>query len=191
MMERVEEYLETIYDIQKSGRVAKTKEIAERLDVKPSSVTEMLNKLSGMGYIEYQPYRGAVLTKKGFEIAERVKKTYHIFRRFFEEFLGIDGEISDRLSCTLEHVANDDALEKICRIISFECEICEKCESSVISALSAPDGEYTVISAPKVLEKINLTPNAVISVEDGNIVIDGVEIEINQEMKKYILLRPL
>ena len=190
-MERVEEYLETIYDIQKSGRVAKTKEIAERLDVKPSSVTEMLNKLSGMGYVEYQPYRGAVLTKKGFEIAERIKKTYHIFRRFFEEFLGIDAELSDRLSCTLEHVADEDALEKICRIISFECEICEECESSVVSAISAVDGEYVVVSAPKAFEEIGLNPGSNIAVENGNIVVDGVEISINREMMKYILLKPV
>jgi len=189
-MERIEEYLETIYDIQKSGRVAKTKEIAERLDVKPSSVTEMLNKLSGMGYVEYQPYRGAVLTKKGFEIAERIKKTYYIFKKFFEEFLGIDEIISDRLSCTLEHVADEDALEKICRIISFECEICDECESSVISALKAMDGEYTVVSAPRFLKEIGLVPGSRLVIEKGNIVVDGVELAINEEMLKYVLLKP-
>ena len=190
-MERIEEYLETIYDIQKSGRVAKTKEIAERLDVKPSSVTEMLNKLSGMGYVEYQPYRGAILTKKGFEIADRIKKAYHIFRKFFEDFLGIDEKISDRLSCTLEHVADEDALEKICRIISFECEICEECESSVVSAIKALDGEYKVVSAPRAFEEVGLIPGSRLMIEKGSIVVDGIELSINKEMVKYILLKPV
>jgi len=190
-MERIEEYLETIYDIQKSGRVAKTKEIAERLDVKPSSVTEMLNKLSSMGYVEYQPYRGAVLTKKGFEIAERVKKTYHIFRKFFEDFLEIDEEISDKLSCTLEHIANEDTLDKICRIISFECKICKDCQSSIVSALKAIDGDYTIISAPKAFEELGLVPGEKLTVESGDIVIDGVKLTVNKEMMKYILLKPV
>jgi len=85
-MERVEEYLETILDIQKEGKVAKTKEIADRLNIKPSSVTEMLNKLSEMGYIEYQPYKGATLTKKGYIVAARIKRNYQYSRNFLKNF---------------------------------------------------------------------------------------------------------
>jgi len=112
-MERVEEYLETILDIQKEGKVAKTKEIADRLNIKPSSVTEMLNKLSEMGYIEYQPYKGATLTKKGYIVAARIKRNYQIFTKFFKEFLEIeDEEKVHELSCTLEHIVDNEVIEK-------------------------------------------------------------------------------
>ncbi|MEM2086874.1 MAG: metal-dependent transcriptional regulator, partial [Archaeoglobaceae archaeon] len=44
-VERAEEYLEAIYDLQKNGKVAKTGDLAKILKVKPASVTEMLSKL--------------------------------------------------------------------------------------------------------------------------------------------------
>ncbi|WP_456369252.1 metal-dependent transcriptional regulator [Geoglobus sp.] len=188
-MERVEEYLETIYDIQRSGKVAKTKDIADRLNVKPSSVTEMLNKLSEMGYVEYQPYRGAVLTKKGLEVAERVKKNYRVFRRFFEDYLGIDGETADRLSCTLEHVADEDVINRLCSIIARSCEICEVCQEELLTLDEAEDGMYVVFAAPKSLRKSGFSPGRPVEVRSGNPVVDGVEIELEENLKKFVLLK--
>lgn len=81
-MERVEEYLEAIYDLQKKGKVAKTGEIAKILKVKPASVTEMLIKLKERGYVDYSPYKGVVLTKSGEEIAEKLKTRYLVAFNF-------------------------------------------------------------------------------------------------------------
>jgi len=190
-MERIEEYLETIYDIQRSGRVAKTNEIAYRLKVKPSSVTEMLNKLSEMGYVEYQPYKGAILTKRGLEVAERVKKNYKIFKKFFEDFLGVDDETADRLSCVLEHVADERVMARICSIVSKSCEICDVCDEELLSLFEAEDGEYVVYVAPRSLKKIGLQPEKKIVVLDRNVIIDETEIEVEEGLKRFILLKRL
>lgn len=75
-MERIEEYLEAIYDIQEeTSKVAKTGELAKILNVKPSSVTEMLIKLRDMGYVDYQPYKGAKLTRKGKSLQGELRST--------------------------------------------------------------------------------------------------------------------
>lgn len=188
-MERVEEYLETIYDIQRSGKVAKTKDIAGKLNVKPSSVTEMLNKLSEMGYVEYQPYRGAVLTKKGLEVAERIKKNYRVFRRFFEDFLGIDEDVADRLSCTLEHIADESVISRLCLVIARSCDICEVCDEELVSLYEAGDGDYVVFASPKSLKKIGIQPEKRVEVRGGSIIVDGEELELEDTFKKFILLR--
>jgi len=103
-VERVEEYLEAILDVQeKEKRVAKTSDIAKRLNVRPSSVTEMFTKLKEMGYVDYIPYKGVVLTEEGRKIAEKIKKYYKIFEKFFK-LLGIDEEKAKELSCEIEHL---------------------------------------------------------------------------------------
>ena len=68
-----EDYLEVIYNIIHRKGYARTTDIAEALDVKPSSVTEMLQKLDSKGFIEYRKYEGALLTDKGYKIGEAVR----------------------------------------------------------------------------------------------------------------------
>ena len=191
MMERVEEYLETILDIQKEGRVAKTKEIADRLKIKPSSVTEMLNKLSDMGYVDYQPYRGATLTKDGYKVAERIKRNYLIFMKFFGDFLELDSEKAHELSCTLEHIVDDSVIEKICVLISGRCDLCESCGREYMRLDEVREGKYVIVASPFQLEKIGLAPNKEIEVRNGEIVIDEKSLNLSDDMKKLILLKPL
>jgi len=189
-MERIEEYLETILDIQKEGRVAKTKEIADRLKIKPSSVTEMLNKLSEMGYVDYQPYKGATLTKKGYAVAERIKRNYLILTKFFKEFLKIENdEKVHELSCTLEHIVDEEVVEKICVLISGRCDVCESCDKEFVTLDDAEDGKYEVVVAPIHLEKIGISPGKEIEVKEGKIVFGDETLEVKS--KKLILLRSL
>ena len=56
--EHTEEYLESIYDLQKMDGSAKTTAIAKCLDVAPASVTKSLHNLEKKGLIQYEPYQG-------------------------------------------------------------------------------------------------------------------------------------
>ena len=62
--ERLQEYLETLYKMNENGEMAKTSEIANQLNIAPASVSEMLRKMANEGYIEYESYKGARLTKR-------------------------------------------------------------------------------------------------------------------------------
>jgi Mn-dependent DtxR family transcriptional regulator len=70
---KVEDYLEAIYILFKRKGYARTTDIADCLEVKPSTVTEMLNKLDSLKFIEYRKYEGAVLTNEGYKIGEAVR----------------------------------------------------------------------------------------------------------------------
>src|SRR5579883_527248 len=67
---KVEEYLETIYNMAMEGEVVIGARLAEKFQVAPPSVTEMLKRLVRDGYIEMDSRRQVTLTTQGQELAE-------------------------------------------------------------------------------------------------------------------------
>ncbi len=188
-MERIEEYLEAIYDIERmEKRIAKTKDIARKLNVKPASVTEMISKLSEKGYVDYQPYRGVTLTKKGREIAEKIKSYHLIFEKFFTEFLELEEDISHEMSCKLEHVINDDVVEKLCALISESCDLCNECRFNATTLERAEDGEYVILAMPSSLNKLGLKSGDRILVKKGKIITKDGEMDVSEELRKSFLI---
>lgn len=126
--ERTDEYLETIFLItRKSQAPARTSQIAAELNVSAPSVTEMIQKLSDAGFVEYTPYYGAELTDSGNTQAIKLRHNHRVLRRFLSEVLGIDQEIAKKEASTLEHVASEMVLEHICQFMQH-VDICPKCE---------------------------------------------------------------
>jgi len=188
-VERIEEYLEAIYDIQmEKKRAAKTSDLAKKLEVRPSSVTEMLLKLSERGYVEYRPYRGAVLTRKGEEVAKRIKRYHRIFEEFFSGFLGIEGSEAHRLSCELEHHVTDEIARKVCEIIASRCNICENCEFNMVSLSEAKPGRYLVVACPAVAESFGVVPDKKVIVREKGIEVDGEQIMVSEKLAAKIIL---
>lgn len=112
MSEQTEEYLEIIYRLEVEGKETTTTSIANELKLSPSSVTEMLKKLSELGYVEYIPYQGAALTKKGRKIGKKILRKHMIIEIFLVK-LGIKREKAHKEACKLEHVISDEVEEKL------------------------------------------------------------------------------
>lgn len=190
-MERVEEYLEAIFDIQNAEkRLVKTNDLSKKLDIKPSSVTEMLSKLSEMKYVEYQPYYGVYLTEKGEEYAWKIKRYHRIFETFFKDFLEIEEDEAHKLSCELEHHVNDAVAEKVCGVIaSSDCEICEECNFNIHRLSEAEAGTYEVIFSPASAVKMGVTPGTFLELKDnGAVSIDGEEYQISPKVSSKIIV---
>lgn len=116
--ERIEEYLETIlYLIKKNNAPAKTKQIADELNVSPPSVTEMVQKLSEKGFVEYKPYYGVEFTEKGALEAARIKRKHQVLEKFLVDVLDVDTKVAHSEACELEHAVSDRILERICAYI--------------------------------------------------------------------------
>lgn len=116
--ERIEEYLETIlYLIRKNDSPAKTKQIAQELDVSQPSVTEMLGKLSTLGLVQYTPYHGVTFTETGYDRAKQIKRRHQLIERFLVDLLGIDTDAAHKEACTMEHAVSDDVLENMCAML--------------------------------------------------------------------------
>jgi DtxR family Mn-dependent transcriptional regulator len=119
----LEDYIEAIYHIVEEKLVARSKEIAARLDVSRASVTEALRALAKKGLINYAPYEAITMTEKGRRAAEDVIFRHEALKRFFVEVLALDKSIAEEAACKIEHTAPP---EVISRMISFT-EFMQRC----------------------------------------------------------------
>jgi DtxR family Mn-dependent transcriptional regulator len=115
---REEDYLEAIYNLINEKGYAKTTHIANAVDVKPASVSEMLQILNSKGYITYRKYEGARLTNKGSKIAEAVKGRHDALLKLLK-LLQIPNDIADNDACTMEHGLDPITIVQIKKFIRF------------------------------------------------------------------------
>jgi len=96
----MEDYLERIYRLIEEKGYARVSDIAEALEVHPSSVTKMVQKLDQRKYLVYEKYRGLVLTPKGRKIGKRLVDRHALL----EEFLRIIGVNEDQIYADVEGI---------------------------------------------------------------------------------------
>lgn len=87
----MEDYLERIYSLIEEKGYARVSDIAEALEVHPSSVTKMVQKLDKDKYLVYEKYRGLVLTSKGKKIGKRLVDRHALLEDFLRT-IGVDEE---------------------------------------------------------------------------------------------------
>jgi len=129
--ERTDEYLETIFLlVRRNNSPARTNQIADALEVSAPSVTEMLQRLSDAGLVEYRPYYGVELTELGKIQAVKLRHNNRVIRKFLCEVLGVSYEEATQEASLLKHSASETFLEHICRYMRHS-QICPKCEGYI------------------------------------------------------------
>jgi len=115
---RVEDYLEVVYElIQKKG-YARSADIAEQLDVKSASVTNMVQKLHSMGLIVYERYRGLTLTSNGERLAKSIQQKHLTILRFLR-ILGIEEKTAKLDAEGIEHHVHKNTIDRIERFVDY------------------------------------------------------------------------
>jgi len=115
--EHVEEYIEAIYDIAGRNAPAKTTDVARRMHNAPASVTEVFQSLSENGLVHYEPYRGAALTEKGYDVALMVKRKHRLLEVFLSRILQIDPQRVHEEACRMEHSISEEVGDALCRML--------------------------------------------------------------------------
>lgn len=108
----MEDYIEQIYLLIESKGYARVSDIAEALSVHPSSVTKMVKKLDKDGYLNYEKYRGLILTAKGKKIGKRLVYRHELL----EQFLGIIGVDEENIYDDVEGIEHHLSWNSIDRI---------------------------------------------------------------------------
>ncbi len=98
-----EEYIETIYRLQKRDGAAKTKELAEALSVVPGSITNTIEHLERHDLVVHEPYRGVKLTKQGEKIALGIIRRHRLAERMLTDMLNAQWSSVHEEACKLEH----------------------------------------------------------------------------------------
>ena len=112
LSENVEDYLEIILELQTKKIVARSKDIAEKMDIKRGSVTGMLKNLAKKKFINYEPYGYVTLTPEGKKIALEIERRHIFLKDFLFRILEVDEETADNTACRMEHAMNKQTFKK-------------------------------------------------------------------------------
>ena len=113
-----EDYLERIHELIEEKGYARVVDIASSLRVKQASVTSMVQKLAELGYLNYEKYRGLILTDKGRAVARLIQKRHETLSRFFSLF-GLDAETQQRDIEGIEHHLSPATVEVLADLAKF------------------------------------------------------------------------
>ncbi len=103
LTESSQSYLEVILELETAQKVARAKDIADRVGVQRGSVTGALKLLEEKGLIHYQPYSFITLTDAGRKIAEEVAYRHRVLKDFLFNVLQIDEPTAETTACRMEH----------------------------------------------------------------------------------------
>jgi Mn-dependent DtxR family transcriptional regulator len=113
-----EDYLERIHELIEQKGYARVVDIASSLKVKQASVTSMVQKLAESGYLQYEKYRGLVMTDKGRDVAREIQNRHSTLSRFFSLF-GLDAETQRQDIEGIEHHLSPATVEVLADLAQF------------------------------------------------------------------------
>lgn len=117
-MSRVEDYLEVIYHLVHDKGYASTVDIAEKLGVKPPTVSSMLQRLAARDYLIYERYRGIRLTEKGERIGKSVIARHSIISELLM-MLGVEDKVAYQDTEGIEHHVQPVTISKIEGLVDY------------------------------------------------------------------------
>lgn len=216
LSQSVEDYLKAIYKLDTEEKGASTTRIAEALDVSSASATNMVKRLSDMGLVNYQSYKGASLTESGRKIALEIIRHHRLLELYLLEVMGYSwDEVHDEAE-KLEHHISEQFEDKIAELLDNPTHdphgdpIPTKegimPEMDTKSLVNAEEGIHYLVSRVKnqdpellrYLEKIGLLPGAKLQIKDkgpfrGPITlnIENSEQVLGHEVAEHIYLAEL
>ena len=119
LSENLEDYLETILELQKENTVARVKDIAEKQGVLSGTVTSALRTLSDKALINYKPYSFITLTGRGEVIAKEVLRRHKVIKDFLHCVLLLDEKKAEENACRMEHAMDKIAINRLVQFIDY------------------------------------------------------------------------
>jgi DtxR family Mn-dependent transcriptional regulator len=115
-----ENYLKAIYHLGENGALnVSTNAIAEVMNTKASSVTDMVKKLSEKAYVNYKKYQGVTLTKEGQKVAISIIRKHRLWEVFLVEKLNFTWDEVHEVAEQLEHIKSDKLIRELDVFLEF------------------------------------------------------------------------
>ncbi|HSO27396.1 MAG TPA: metal-dependent transcriptional regulator [Anaerolineales bacterium] len=114
-----EDYLRTIYALGGAETRVSTTQIAEALQVRPASVTGMIQKMAEMQtpLVDYRKHQGVILSRAGKQAALRVVRHHRLLELFLEQILGYEWDQVHAEADRLEHVVSPELERRMFEIL--------------------------------------------------------------------------
>lgn len=116
-----ENYIKAVYSVQyrnESGEVS-VNEIAERMQTRPATVTDMFKKLSEKELINYEKYKKVQLTPAGEKIALSILRKHRLWETFLCNKLNFSWDEVHEVAEQLEHIQSQKLIDKMDEFLGF------------------------------------------------------------------------
>ena len=115
-----ENYLKAIFHLSENqSNGVSTNAIANHLQTKASSVSDMVKKLADNGWIDYQKYQGVKLTASGLLAAKMIVRRHRLWEVFLVNKLGFAWDEVHEMAEELEHIQAENLIEKLDQFLGF------------------------------------------------------------------------
>jgi len=112
----LEEYLETVLELDEDGVVVTQARLADRLGHSAPTVSQMVRRLVGEGYLEVSN-RVVGLTERGQAEAERVVRKHRLAERLLTDVIGLGWDKAHEEAGRWEHVISDEVEELLVTLL--------------------------------------------------------------------------
>lgn len=208
-----ENYLKIIYHLSVITNPVQTNAIADKMQTKAASVTDMLKKLSEKGLVDYVKYQGVTITEQGRLTALNIVRKHRLWEVFLVEKLNFKWDEVHDVAEELEHIKSTLLIERLDEFLDFpkvdphgdpipdrhgnfanlafvKLNKLNVGDSGTITGVSEHSSPFL-----KHLEKLGLTLGKKVKVSeitdfDGSVelLIDRVNVNISREVAKHILI---
>jgi DtxR family Mn-dependent transcriptional regulator len=114
-----ENYLKAIYHLQAEEGTVTTNALAEKLQAKPASITDMMKKLSAKKLLNYKPYYGFSLSAEGKKIALFIIRRHRLWEYFLSSKLKFRWNEVHQFAEELEHVSSRQLIDRLDEYLGF------------------------------------------------------------------------
>ena len=108
-----EEYLKTIYLLEKNNKKVRVTDIANKLKITKPSVNKAIKTLKEMNLIEYEVYGDIALTDNAEKIAKNIIKRQDILKMFLVEILEIEDKQATKEAIAMKHAISEKTAQKL------------------------------------------------------------------------------
>jgi len=115
----LEDYLEAIFEIDKTKKNVRVKDVARKLGVTMPSVNGALKNLEAKGLITHEKYEYIELTRLGVQQASRVASRHKMIFFFLRDILNVDEKTAQMDACKIEHVLSRNTVNKMTAYIEL------------------------------------------------------------------------
>ncbi|MBT8384905.1 MAG: metal-dependent transcriptional regulator [Bacteroidia bacterium] len=121
MLSQAEEnYIKAIYSLEtQSDKGVSTNMIANKIQTKASSVTDMIKKLSEKQLVVYKKYQGVQLSKKGKKVAMLIVRKHRLWESFLVDKLNFSWDEVHVIAEQLEHIKSEKLIERLDRFLEY------------------------------------------------------------------------
>jgi len=115
-----ENYLKVIHRLSEAtSEDISTNAVAELMQTKAASVTDMLRKLADKGWVNYQKYQGVRLSPAGEKIALSIVRKHRLWEVFLVDKMGFNWDEVHEIAEQLEHIESDELVQKLDVYLGF------------------------------------------------------------------------